>query len=204
MRPLFEHTPDIPTLLIRIINVTHRLALKLDAENSDEYYVYMNNGFWSNYGRMDIAEEFTSLREDEEYDNLPDFHANMVSQVLSILLRFESAQMANTIITPNMLIYYLREGRYPHESITDRIYYDRPLIAADAEKGRYEQIRNIIDVLAILMWNHLSQEEATYQFRYLVTGAGKVGEDAFPQLEDCISAMKHRDEDRALWELSQM
>lgn len=216
MQPLFETKPHIPTLINRIINVVHRLALKMDLANSDEYIVYMNNGFWSNYSRMEIANAFTALKGDEQYDNLHDFHTDMIVQVIAILLALgyplgitpscllshcavEDAT-ANAHLLGRMLTHYLQEGRYPHESITDRVYYDRPLFAADAEEGRCKRIRNIIDVLVVMLSSYLSPIEANYQYQYLVFGIHAI-EKTSEEFNARLSQMQHRDIDRLTFNL---
>lgn len=217
MEPIFEQKPHIPTLLDRIINVTHRLSMKLDLANSDEYIVYMNNGFWSNYTHMEIANAFIALKDDEHYDNVSEFHTNMVTQVIAILLSLErpmnhpaihfaesfQTQLNQPTIQAKMLTHYLLNGKYPHESITDRVYYDRPLFAADSEQARYKQIRIIMDVLVVMLASYLSPTEANYQYQYMVSGIYPATNKSVTQFDKCLSNMQHRDLERLAWELSQ-
>lgn len=217
MRAIFNSKPNIPTLIDRIINVAHRLALKLDSTHSDEYIIYMQNGFCQNYNA------FARLSSDERSENLVDFHATAIEHVVAILLRLERP-ISHTVIQfapatataaatatyshqnapkffAEMLAHYLRVGRYPHESITERVYYDSPLFREDADEAHYKRIRHIIDVLVVMLATYLSPMEATYQYRYLVSGIRKATEYTPAQFDAIVQHMQHKNLTRISWEL---
>ena len=191
----------------------HRLALKLDSTHSDEYIIYMQNGFCQNYNA------FARLSSDERSENLVDFHATAIEHVVEILLRLErpishtviqfapvtatatSSQQNAPKFFAEMLAHYLRVGRYPQESITERVYYDSPLFREDADEAHYKRIRHIIDVLVVMLATYLSPMEATYQYRYLVSGIHKVTEYTSAQFDAIVQHMQHKNLTRISWEL---
>lgn len=200
MRAIFSNKPDIPTLIDRILNVTQRLALKMD-------------------NQLDIFTMGTRLHESGVIHNTH-CDGDMIVQVLSTLLSLEcpfetpavyfvaSSSQPNLNTQPNifarMLTHYLQVGRYPHESITDRLYCDYPLCIDDAEQGNYKQIRRIIDVLAVLLATYFTPEAANYQYRYLVSGIHKPAEFVAEQFDERIRHMQHKDLTRITWELLQV
>ena len=198
---------SVISLVRKMIQVVHRLAMKLDIENAHEYLIYMNYGYWQNQAHSELVDQITKLCDDEQYTDSQQFYITMIVQVVKILLCLE--REANPISSElfqmhptqpgflsNMLIYYLDHGRYPYESINDRLYYDRPLHPDDKSEGKYRTISNVIDVMGVMLTMYLSPEEANYQYKYLMSGFGDR-----PRFCEIIPLMQHNDVDRLKWEM---
>jgi len=96
-------------------------------------------------------------------------------------------------------INFLENGRFCNETIADRIYMDAPLFPGDELTGDYMLLRNIVEVVGILLYSTLPYEYACSVYHNMIGN----GDATNTTLTDCVNRMTHRTPDIFKWSVYQ-
>ena len=184
---IFPEKPNIKELIVRVTEtLAYLIRGQLGKDIAEEYLFYMQNGYWD-HGLDECGCPHNKRSEDEAEE----FHTGLIIKILRGFIY-------SYTLSPLDLEYisFLEHGRFSNETIADRIYMDSPLFPEDGYVGDYMRLRNIIEVVGILLYDMIPYESADEQYRQMI---GTVG----ASLSDCLKRLRHRSPDMFKWVLCQ-
>lgn len=171
MLPLFNKQPCIRALS----SVAMDALATLVSETTDQTWEDMFDEVW---------------KDDYDEDNDVDIDEELRTEMLTRLKQYINLFVPAPI--HHELLSYLDYGRFSHESIADRFYMDAPLFPED-ESGNYLWLRNVMDVLTMLVFQHDNNESIRALYPML---------QPHYSMNACRSRLQHRAAELFMWSVA--
>ncbi len=167
---IFPQKPDVSALIQRTIHtITCLIAHHHGFDEAGQCAFFMQHGCWPPEKEAKEAANAGSVVPPlDEGDDVDARHCCSLNAITQILRGFIFEHMLPPL--DDEYVNLLEFGRFCNECIADRVYADAPLFPEDDWAASFALVRNVLDVVALLLYDFLPLHEAEGEYAFMMYG----------------------------------